>query len=432
MCLYAFSRLRSARDCLLPQISRTRLSTLRPLRGCCGNGGSLAWYSTSSRSNHKKEDVDTGTLPQTSTTASRIHVLGIGNIGKLFAHALAMQDTPPPITLLLHRANLVQDWSEAGRTIDIITAGVSSKGGAFDIEAVCAQPEDLSATERSGPGEIIHNVIVATKATNTVAAISAIKDRLTHDSTLLFAQNGMGTAEEVSRIVFPDVATRPRYLACVTSHGVYSQGPFRSVHAGFGSVAISNAVPYQQNNQDEDSLHKTGNSLSPAYLMKEIVRAPILAAREVSSVVLTQLQLEKLVINAMLNPLTAIFNLRNGELFTNSKITRLMRLLLTEASKVIRSLPELQDDPAIQERFSATRLNAVVLDVAEKTAKNTSSMLQDVRAGRQTEIEYINGYIVRRGVQIGVDCSNNYKLVQLIKERCTISDEEIEQHFPDI
>ncbi|KAA6416375.1 MAG: 2-dehydropantoate 2-reductase [Lasallia pustulata] len=340
-----------------------------------------------------------------------------------------MQDIPPPITLLLHRANLIQDWSEAGRTIEIITAGVSSKGGVFDIEAVHAQPEDLSATKRRGPRDIIHNVIVATKATSTVAAISAIKDRLTHESTILFAQNGMGTAEDVSKIVFPDVATRPRYLACVTSHGVYSQGPFRSVHAGFGSVAIGNVIQDQQSNEDEDSLHKTGNS---AYLVKEIVRAPILAAREVSSVVLTQLQLEKLVVNAMLNPLTAIFNLRNGELFTHSKIMRLMRLLLTEASKVIRSLPELQDDPATQKRFSATKLNAVVLDVAEKTAQNTSSMLQDVRAGRQTEIEYINGYIVRRGVQIGVDCSNNYKLVQFIKERCTISDEEIKQHFPDI
>lgn len=429
MRLYAFSRPRPARDCLLLPISRAGLSTLRPLRGCCGSGGSLAWHSTSSRSFHRKEDVDIGTLPQTSTTASRIHVLGIGNIGKLFAHALAMQDIPPPITLLLHRANLIQDWSEAGRTIEIITAGVSSKGGVFDIEAVHAQPEDLSATKRRGPRDIIHNVIVATKATSTVAAISAIKDRLTHESTILFAQNGMGTAEDVSKIVFPDVATRPRYLACVTSHGVYSQGPFRSVHAGFGSVAIGNVIQDQQSNEDEDSLHKTGNS---AYLVKEIVRAPILAAREVSSVVLTQLQLEKLVVNAMLNPLTAIFNLRNGELFTHSKIMRLMRLLLTEASKVIRSLPELQDDPATQKRFSATKLNAVVLDVAEKTAQNTSSMLQDVRAGRQTEIEYINGYIVRRGVQIGVDCSNNYKLVQFIKERCTISDEEIKQHFPDI
>jgi 2-dehydropantoate 2-reductase len=132
-------------------------------------------------------------------------------------------------------------------------------------------------------------------------------------------------------------------------------------------------------------------------LVQAILRAPILDARIFSADELIQLQIEKLVVNAMINPLTVIFNRRNGELFTNSKILALMRLLLQEAGNVIRSLPELYDDLATSQRFSKARLESIVLDVAQKTSKNTSSMLQDVKAGRQTEIDYINGYVVSGG-----------------------------------
>jgi 2-dehydropantoate 2-reductase len=73
----------------------------------------------------------------------------------------------------------------------------------------------------------------------------------------------------------------------------------------------------------------------------------------------------------------------------------------------------------------------IVLDVAEKTAKNTSSMLQDVRAGRTTEIDYINGYIIRRGRELGIECINNKRLVQLVKNVEIIDVGEIRKHFPD-
>jgi 2-dehydropantoate 2-reductase len=70
-----------------------------------------------------------------------------------------------------------------------------------------------------------------------------------------------------------------------------------------------------------------------------------------------------------------------------------------------------------------------VLDVAEKTAKNTSSMLQDRRAGRPTEIDYINGYIVRRGKELGVECKVNKKLIELVKEGKVVSEENTKLGF---
>jgi 2-dehydropantoate 2-reductase len=143
-----------------------------------------------------------------------------------------------------------------------------------------------------------------------------------------------------------------------------------------------------------------------------------------------QMQLEKLVINAVVNPLTVIFQCYNGELLHNFTITRIMRLLLQEISPIITSLPELQGIPNIPLRFSAHRLESIVRSVALKTKDNISSMLQDVNQGRETEIEYINGYIVRRGQDLGLTCSLNYMVVQMVKARQLMVSRQLQDEVP--
>lgn len=346
----------------------------------------------------------------------RIHVLGVGNLGLLFAHSLRWSESPPPITLLFHRKSLLGDWNGS---IRILTSHPESgkenvRDGGYDVELV----SQLSEAGMEVREDIIDNLILTTKTVNTINALSSIKHRLSHASTILFAQNGMGTIEEVNEVVFPDASSRPNYLSCVVSHGVYGLGPFRIVHAGLGTVSLGRV---------EASSLDTSQS---RYLLEQVVHAPDLVARELDPLAFKRLQLQKLVVNAMINPLTVIFDCRNDALFNRQPILSLMRRLLAEASQVIRSLPELQEDPAKEAHFSQQELENVVLDMAVKTGNNTSSMLQDVRAGKPTEIDYINGYLVRRGDELGVQCGVNRTLVELVKGVRTISADEIAQCFP--
>ena len=82
-----------------------------------------------------------------------------------------------------------------------------------------------------------------------------------------------------------------------------------------------------------------------------------------------------------------------------------------------------------EERFAPDRLEGLVRTVAQKTAANTSSMLQDVQGGRETEIEYINGYFVRRAKETGVECSTNERIVELVKAGVRVCVEELEGLF---
>jgi 2-dehydropantoate 2-reductase len=246
---------------------------------------------------------------------------------------------------------------------------------------------------------------------------------------MLIAVPSIGTIEEVTANLFRNPLTRPRFLAGVISHGTYSTSPFTVVHAGFGTTTLG-AVP------SPDSAYISGKldgEEQSQYLIKQLLNAPPLAAIVVPPGRLLHAQLEKLAINAIINPLTAMFDCFNGELFNRPPILALMRVLLTEISAVILSILRSANpgslDPSLESRFSGPVLEKVIADIGAKSARNISSMCQDVRAGRKTEIDYINGYITARGTEVGIDCRHNRTLVKLVKDRRVISEAQIPTAF---
>jgi 2-dehydropantoate 2-reductase len=235
-----------------------------------------------------------------------------------------------------------------------------------------------------------------------------------------------GTIDEVTSSLFDQPSSRPNYLGGILNHGVYTTGPFSAVHAGFADTILGLVPP-------PSTEAPTGLKQSEtAFLIQQILNAPMLAASLVSPSEFLQAQLQKLAINAIINPLTVIFDCFNGELFHSTAIRVLIQAIISELSTVIRAIITSRNenlDPAVLARFSPENLEKVVSDVGAKTAKNVSSMRQDVRAGRKTEIDYINGYIIAQGAHYGIECPQNSKLVDLVKGKTLISEFQIPQVF---
>lgn len=84
-----------------------------------------------------------------------------------------------------------------------------------------------------------------------------------------------------------------------------------------------------------------------------------------------------------------------------------------------------QAEPA----FSEDGLTKLVLHQIRTTAGLTSTMLQDVRAGRQTEIDYINGYISAQAERLGIPCPKNEKIIEMVKSGTKVGDSAIAGHF---
>lgn len=428
-----------------------------------------------------------------TSVPKRVHIIGTGSIGKLVAHSLRGIANPPPVTLLFHRKMLLRAWREGKQEITISDGGIEVARNGYDVELMPltkrehgvevskdgqASPYNFEGTvkpheaaaylreqqEKEGNpfvpktdafGEVpqgspnydptagkplymepIHNLIVTTKAANTVSAIRRIKHRLRPESTICFLQNGMGIVEAVNAELFPDPATRPNYMQGIITHGVNvppgigRRNPFYAVHAGHGTIALGLLPRADAQKAPLGSLIRKGKRSADGwaptsrYLIRTLTRTPVLCAVGFTPLELLQQQLEKLAVNSVLNPLTVLLDTRNGGILHNFALTRTLRLLLAETSLVIRSLPELQNLPNVNTRFSSERLEMLVISVAKLTRENISSMLADVRGGRKTEVEFINGYIVKRGEEVGIKSVVNYAIMQMVIGKSAITQDE--------
>ncbi|KAJ6084270.1 2-dehydropantoate 2-reductase family protein [Penicillium sp. IBT 16267x] len=314
---------------------------------------------------------------------SPIYILGLGSIGSFIAQSLRSLADPPPVTLLIHRESLFQELSAKDWKLGLRVgeAGDLKESSGFDIELLG------KAIPSTSP---IRHLIVAVKASATVA-LEPFKDRIGRDTTICLFQNGLGQIDDLNERLFPDPATRPIYMCGVVRHGVYLKSASEAILSGPNGCVDVGFV-------DGDSARHH------RFLVNTLVRSPILRCTELKQADLIKVPLLKLATNYVVNPLTALLDIRNGELLKNSALQPLQRQLLEEISAVFENLPEMKNLLYDRSQFSLTLLETTLRDTVEKTAHNSSSMREDVRKGRRTEIDNINGWIIKRGKELGIDC----------------------------
>ena len=144
-----------------------------------------------------------------------------------------------------------------------------------------------------------------------------------------------------------------------------------------------------------------GKISDEAKTVVEVLRSAKIKAEVVSDIVFRIWA--KTVVNSAINPLTALLKVKNGEIVRNTCLWNIAKRVAEEGMEVLKKM--------------GFEFNAVkeVKRVAEMTANNRSSMLQDIERGKKTEIDYINGAIVKKGKELGIDCCVNEVLVNLIK-----------------
>jgi 2-dehydropantoate 2-reductase len=227
--------------------------------------------------------------------------------------------------------------------------------------------------------------IVAVKAYQTKAAAQALPTLMSQGGMALTLQNGLGNLEEIARVVGPE-----RLLAGVGFLGVTRQDEGRIIYAGRGAIYVGVPAGSQV-------------SLSEVAAVVDLFRRAGLEcqSREDIAAVLW----EKLIINVGINPLTALLRVPNGALLELPPAWEVAVAAATEAQAVAQAAGlDLSGDPEARLR-----------QVCTATAANRSSMLQDILAGRPTEIEALNAQVAIRGKSLDLPTPVNDLLTALIR-----------------
>jgi 2-dehydropantoate 2-reductase len=200
---------------------------------------------------------------------------------------------------------------------------------------------------------------------------------------ILTLQNGMGNAE-----IITETAGHKRVICGTTAQGAMLLGPGRIQHSGIGKTIIG-----MWDQERQPIVDVVAGAFSAAKIETG-------GADDIKPVIWS-----KLFANVGINGITALTNIRNGELLDLEETRSLVEAVVAEAITVARALQVSVADDALENVFG----------IAEATGSNRSSMGQDVDAHRPTEIDAINGYIVRRAEELGVEVPVNQSLTNLIK-----------------
>lgn len=323
---------------------------------------------------------------------SPIYILGLGSIGTFIAHCLRSLPNPPAVKLLVHRRGLYDELASNEWRLGLRVQG---DGTLNEQEGFEGEFIDECASDS------IHHLIVAVKASATASALNPIRTRIGAHTTIFFFQNGLGQLDDVNEKIFPDPHTRPVYACGILYHGVYMKSPFETILSSLNGRTTLGIM----GNGTSDQASQT------SYLRDILLQCPVLRCEQLTWEDLLRNQLLKLAANCVINPLTALLDVQNGSIKDNLDLWPAWRPLLGGIASVFEHLPEMQNQPG---NLSMEFLETSLLETVDKTAGNSSSMREDVRKRRQTEIEYLNGWIVRRGRELGVHCPVNHFVTQLV------------------
>lgn len=289
----------------------------------------------------------------------KIHIVGGGAIGLLHAGLLAQAGED--VTVWTRTEMQAERLRTEGIRLEMLNGIIRDIG--VNSHSLASLEASQAGQARMDAGQSAAWIILTVKQSHIDERLLGQLQRLGGRQTaLLCLQNGIGHMEKLA------AALPGAFLyAGVTSVGARRLDDARQVrHTGDGPLWFG---PYTEDKKDDNLQNLLLNILKSAGLRTGL-------SNEMKDRIY-----QKLLINAVINPLTAIYDTTNGELPQHPSRLKLMRSLFQETSSILAADGMKPDVDGWQ----------LVLQVCSATAANVSSMLSDVRAGRQTEVDWING-----------------------------------------
>lgn len=298
----------------------------------------------------------------TGETSEPIVILGSGAMACLFAARLSASGA---------RVRMLASWPEGITALQ--NAGVCLE----DETGLHCYPVEAGSDPAAWQGTRLALVLV--KSHQTARAAQQLETLLSAEGLALTLQNGLGNAELLQVRLGAE-----RAVVGVTTLGAALTAPGCARATGSGEIILGQ--------------HPRLESLLAVFRAAGL---PVRVEADIQS-----LLWGKLVVNAAVNPVSALLGQTNGELLTDPSAWQVIAAAAREAAAVAAargvSLP--YPDPVAQ-----------IQRILKNTSQNRSSMLQDIQRGAQTEIEAITGALVQAGADTLIPTPVNWTLLQLVR-----------------
>jgi 2-dehydropantoate 2-reductase len=248
----------------------------------------------------------------------------------------------------------------------------------------------VPVTETSDPADVEGSdlVLVLVKSWATGESVKPLKSHLTRDAVVLTLQNGLGNAAQLRSALLHE-GVRPHVWLGVTTQAALRTAPGKVSRTGEGVTVIG-----RKSSEVNTRLQQVAATLTAAGIETHAVDD------------IHRWVWRKLAVNAAINPVTALAGAPNRAIRENADLQRACRLLASEAVAVAAARGLALDEQQLMNTIN---------DVAEATGDNRSSMLVDLEKGMRTEIDAINGAIVKEAQRRGIEVPATQLVLSLLR-----------------
>lgn len=295
-----------------------------------------------------------------------IGIIGLGAIGSLLAAILSLED----------KSNIFY--------IDERTSALNEYEKEYIFEDLNKNNHIIKIKRYNSKSNIrLDLLILTTKTYQSKIAITQISKFISQSTPLLCLQNGMGNKEILQQLIH-----NPIIMGTITCGALKNEN--KTIYTGIGKIIFDGTTAFSQ-------------------ILKKQLKNNFLSIEE--SYNITEIMLYKLAVNSVINTITTIYELKNGEI---TKHPKLIDLLIKEIIQIYQR---------IGCNFTNEFLKDAILNIANKTQNNYSSMHEDIKKGRNTEIDSILGYLLNIGKRENIETPTIFNIYQQILKQQRIKND---------
>lgn len=350
-----------------------------------------------------------------SPTVHKIHILGEDERSRFIAHALS--GVYESVELLGWKKNPSRRYNN-----------VQKLRPSRQVEP----NQNLTRTAAPLDTSRIDHLLVTGQGHEVSEALESVKDRLDDGSTVCMINDGLGVLEDVRRRIFDGTQSVPNFFLGHMSHRFAYNRNMDSVKQLKGGVMKLTAAELPSVQGTERSHHGRGCHKTEARpdFVKTLQEVKDLRTSLTPWDQWLRFKLPSVVFDSVVEPVCLILETSYQGLRQNPAAQRMMHNLLSEIMGVVEQMPEVRESATIRDLVHGKSIDRYLYGRIIAKRSQPGKLVRRVQHGLPTDVDYLNGYFLRRGRQLGLDLPVNNTVKEMIKAKHSQAIEKLNSYIP--
>lgn len=360
-----------------------------------------------------------------NTGPRKVYMIGFDPRANAIAFELAGCEFLDPVKLLAHKRILMNTWEAEGKRLMMRMDGRL-------YYRYRAETEWVGKGRQPASDEPIEQLIVTLPCWQTKTAIENILHRIDNNTTICLIQDGLGVVEELNETLFQDPRRRPTFILghMTTSLGFEKRVFYSSVLRKPGKLfltALERGIREFSLVKFHPPVEARTNASS---FLHTLTTVPNLGAGAYSIENFLLQKLPAMVFHCVIEPLAIALDGTYRDVLRNEVAMQVADELLEEIFSVIWAMPQLVNGNKVVAHCGREALRRYAVQRTVQKGDAQSQLLSRVRAGKPVDIDYLNGYFVKRGQEFGIKMPQNEMMINVVKARVEGRKMDIEGLIP--